>query len=51
MFDEFNIENITNFNQGVEVIEKNFINPVLKYLAERELGLGYDNKKFTKSYM
>ncbi len=51
MQEEFNIENITNFEQGAEVIDKNYIQPVLKYLSERTLGLGYDNKKFTKSYM
>ncbi len=46
---EYSLDNITNFNQGAEVIEQNYINKVAVYLKTRG-DLGFTNKNFTKSY-
>jgi len=44
------IENISNVNQGLDVIEDSYVKPVLNYLKNKNVGHGYNNKGFTKCY-
>jgi hypothetical protein len=44
------IENITSVNQGIDLIEKSYVLPVLNYLKNRDLGHGYNNKSYTTCY-
>lgn len=47
--DQFNLDAITTFRGGVDVIELNYINKVAVYLRTRK-DLGFNNVNFTKSY-
>ena len=46
---EFNLDAIDDVDSGVQLIETNYINPVINYLKTKE-ALGYDHKRYIKSY-
>lgn len=47
--DQYNLDAIKTFKQGIDVIEQNYINKVQNYLVTQG-DLGFNNANFTKSY-
>ncbi len=43
-------DDISTVEQGIDIIEKNYVSPVLNYLKNKNFGHGYNNMGYAKCY-